>query len=77
MAMALTIGIVFFLASAFGLYWTGKRAFHRRNAAGVQEFNSFGGALATNALEGIIKIASWIGIVFGAGTILLSFVIGR
>lgn len=75
--MVMAIGIVIFLASSFGLYWTGKRAFHRRNAAGVQEFNSFGGALATNALEGIIKIASWLGIVLGFMMVVISFSFGR
>lgn len=74
--MVMIMGVVVFLASCYGLYWTGKRAFHRRNVAGIQEFGSYGGALATNALEGIIKIACRVGIVLGVAMIILSLVAG-
>jgi hypothetical protein len=63
--MILLFGIIFLLAGGFGLYWTGKRAFHRRNAAGVQEFGSYGGALATRGMEAVIKIGSWLALIFG------------
>lgn len=70
--MVVLMGIVILGASVFGLYWTGKREFHRRNAAGVEEFNSYGQALATNALESIIRIASVIGTLVGLMMIIFS-----
>ena len=75
--MALAVGIIFFIGGAFGLYWTGKRAFYRRNSAGIQEFSSYSGALVTNALEGIIRIGSLIGIVLGVMMISMWFMFGR
>jgi len=65
------------LGGAFGLYWTGKRAFYRRNSAGIQEFSSYSGALVTNALEGIIRIGSLIGIVLGVMMIFMWFMFGH
>lgn len=70
--MVVLLGVVILAASVFGLYWTGKREFQRRNAAGVEEFDSYGQALVTNALEGIIRIASVIGTVAGLMMIVFS-----
>jgi hypothetical protein len=70
--MVVLMGIVILVASVFGLYWTGKRGFHRRNRAGVEEFSSYGSALATNALEGIIRIVSVIGSLVGIFMIIFS-----
>lgn len=75
--MALAVGIIFLIGGAFGLYWTGKRAFYRRNSAGIQEFSSYTGALVTNALEGIIRIGSLIGIVLGVMMIFMWFMFGH
>jgi hypothetical protein len=75
--MALAVGIIFFIGGAFGLYWTGKRAFYRRNSAGIQEFNSYSEALVTNALESIVRIGSLIGIVLGVMMISMWFMFGR
>lgn len=75
--MVLPIGIALFIAGCFGLYWTGKRAFHRRNAAGIQVFSSYGGALVTGAFEGIIKIASWVSVFLGLMMFVASFFYGR
>jgi hypothetical protein len=75
--MALAVGVIFFIGGAFGLYWTGKRAFYRRNSAGIQEFNSYSEALVTNALESIVRIGSLIGIVLGVMMISMWFMFGR
>jgi cbb3-type cytochrome oxidase subunit 3 len=75
--MALAVGFIFFIGGAFGLYWTGKRAFYRRNSAGIQEFNSYSGALVTNALESIVRIGSLTGIVLGVMMISMWFMFGR
>lgn len=75
--MIKAIGILLFFLSCFGLYWVGKRAFNRRNAAGVQQFNSYGGALAANAIEGIVKIASWLGIALGFMMFCVGYGFGR
>ena len=75
--MALAVGIIFFIGGAFDLYWTGKRAFYRRNSAGIQEFNSYSEALVTNALESIVRIGSLIGIVLGVMMISMWFMFGR
>jgi cbb3-type cytochrome oxidase subunit 3 len=75
--MALAVGFIFFIGGAFGLYWTGKRAFYRRNSAGIQEFNSYSEALVTNALESIVRIGSLIGIVLGVMMISMWFMFGR
>ncbi|MFC5475245.1 hypothetical protein [Paraherbaspirillum soli] len=63
--MIKAIGIIMFLLGSYGQYWVGKRSFHRRNQAGIEVFESYGGALATQALEKVVKIASGVGIALG------------
>jgi hypothetical protein len=48
-----------------GLVWKGRRKFYRRNAAGIEEFKSYGGALVTAWLEKTVGIVSWILIFVG------------
>ena len=59
------VGIVIFSPGCYGVYWTGKRAFERRNKFGVQEFDSYGKAAGATALESIIGIVSVLAIAFG------------
>ena len=59
------VGIMIFSPGCYGMYWTGKRAFERRNKAGVQEFDSYGKAVGATALESIISIVSVLAIAFG------------
>ena len=59
------IGIVMFFSGCYGVYWTGKRTFERRNEAGIQEFSSYGKAIGSQALEGLIRIISILAIGLG------------
>ena len=63
--MAMIFGIVFFVVGCAGVYWTGRRAFERRNVAGVEEFQSYGSAIGNKFLEGVLRIASFLLIAFG------------
>lgn len=58
------LGLVLFIAGWVPLFWAGKRRFNRTNAAGVEEFNSFGHAVASRLFE---KVAILVGVlvVFG------------
>lgn len=62
---ALIIGIVLLAAGGLARFWVGRRKFHRRNAAGLEEFQSYGGALATQGLERLASIAGVVLILFG------------
>lgn len=63
--MIKAIGIVFFLIGAYGIYWSGKRSFERRNMAGVEEFSSYGKVVSARAVEGTVSIASKLAVAFG------------
>ena len=62
---ALIVGIVLLAAGGFARLWVGRRRFHRRNAAGVEEFQSYGGALATQGIEKLASIAGVVLILLG------------
>ncbi|MDR2186483.1 MAG: hypothetical protein LBE62_00350 [Azonexus sp.] len=75
--MLKVIGLVFFFAGCFGVYWSGKRAFERRNIAGVEEFSSYGKAVGLRAFEGLVKIISWLSIAIGFVGFCLGWGMGR
>jgi hypothetical protein len=51
---------ILFLVGGFVLrFQINKRQFNRRNAAGVEEFKSYGSAFSTQILE---KIGRWVGL---------------
>lgn len=63
--MMKVIGVVIFIIGVGGWYWTSKRAFERRNEAGVEEFKSFGQVVGFAFLEGVVKITSILFVIFG------------
>lgn len=75
--MMKAIGILIFLSGAYGIYWSGKQAFERRNSAGVEEFSSYASAVGRTALEAIIKLAGWAGIMLGFLTFCIGFGFGK
>lgn len=64
--MSIVWGIIFLCAGGYGMYWTGKRSFERRNVAGIEEFSSYGQALGTRAVEKVVRIGSLLAIALGA-----------
>lgn len=75
--MVKMIGVVFFLIGCFGIYWTGKRSFERRNMAGVEEFDSYGKAVGTRALEGLVSISAKAFAAFGFLAFCLGWGLGK
>lgn len=55
----LFVGLICLMVGAAGLYIRGKRKFHRRNVAGVEEFKSYGLAVVTNFLESALGVVSF------------------
>jgi len=56
------IWAILFIAGGFALrFQINKRQFNRRNAAGVEEFQSYGSAYTTQMLE---KVGRWVGLFF-------------
>ena len=54
------IWAILFIAGGFALrFQINKRQFNRRNAAGVEEFQSYGSAYTTQMLE---KVGRWVGL---------------
>lgn len=72
--MSAVFGLIFICAGGFGIYWTGKRSFNRRNIAGIEEFASYGKALGTKAIEKVVRIMSWLAIALG-GMATLAFLV--
>lgn len=56
--IALFIGLLMFVAGIAGFVFVRRREFNRRNAAGNEEFDSYGGMLRTTFLEAVIKLIS-------------------
>mgnify|MGYP003579127097 CR=1 FL=1 len=76
MALVL-IGLVFLVAGWFARFWVGKREFLRRNGAGVEEFASYGGAVATKGFETLVRMLGAFSMFLGVmmliiGTLLLT-----
>lgn len=72
--MQAVVSIILLALGCYGVYWTNKRRFDRRNMAGVEEFSSYSKAVATRGGETIVRLASWILVLFGGvGTIVALF----
>ena len=65
------MGIVIFVLGAAGIYWAGRRAFYRRNAAGVEAFSSYGKAVVTQTFENLIRLVSIICVGYGIFLVVL------
>jgi hypothetical protein len=71
------IGIVIFVISAAGWYWTSKRAFNQKNEFGVQVFGTFDGVLLFKLTQFIVGGASYVGLLFGFSAFCLGYGLGR
>lgn len=58
-------GLILVVVGAAGLYIRGKRKFHRRNIAGIEEFKSYGSAVTINFLESVLGAISFILLALG------------
>lgn len=63
------LGVVLVIAGAVLNTWIDRRRFYRRNAAGIEEFSSYGSAMAARGLEGLAQVGARLGI--GGGVVLL------
>lgn len=71
--MYAVIGIALIgFAIAIGFYYD-RRQFHRRNAAGVEEFESYGHKVKARAEEGVAKAVSVASCLIGLGCIIVQF----
>lgn len=59
------------------LLWTNKRAFDRRNAAGIQEFRSYGHALGARTVERLARLGGWLLILSGCGRFVMILATGH
>lgn len=75
--MNVTVGAIMLALGVGIILWTNQRAFNRRNVAGVQEFNSYGHALLIRTLERIGRLAAWLLMLVGAGSLFVYFMTGR
>jgi hypothetical protein len=57
--MTIVWGILFLVGGFFLRFQINKRQFNRRNAAGVEEFKSYGNAYTIQIME---KIGRWVGL---------------
>lgn len=69
----LVAGAILVGAGMYGSHVVGRRAFERTNAAGIQEFQSYGSMVRVRSLEGLITSLSMIGKIVGAIFLFLGF----
>jgi hypothetical protein len=72
--MVLVLAIIFLLGGIVLRFQINKRRFNRRNAAGVEEFKSYGRAYTTQMAEKVGRLLSLALIVIGV-LLLLSYFI--
>ena len=59
------VGVFVFIMGFVGHFWVGHRGFNRTNAMGVQEFNSYFGAVFLRVIEWIVGVSSSLAILLG------------
>ncbi len=64
-------GIVLFIVGLALRYFINRRAFNRRNSAGVEQFTSFEAATGNKFIEGAGRIAGTIMLVLGVLVIIM------
>jgi hypothetical protein len=62
---ALIAGVVLVIAGGWARFWVGRREFRRRNRAGIEEFRSYGGLIATKGIETVARLLGTLMIVGG------------
>lgn len=70
---AMITGVLFLLFGVLGLYLVSRRQFYRRNVAGVEEFSSHSAMIGAQLLEKVIRIASWLLVVFGIIAVIAAY----
>lgn len=70
-------GFLLIAAGVAILLWTNKRAFNRRNAAGVQEFRSYGHSLGARTVERLARFGGWVLILAGCGRFVMILATGH
>jgi hypothetical protein len=73
--MKIILAILFLAGGIFLRFQINKRQFNRRNAAGVEEFKSYGNAYGTQLIEKIGRYAGFFMIIIGV-LIAISFFFG-
>ena len=69
----LITGIILIILSLAIRYWLSRRNFYRKNAFGVQEFNSHGRMIWTRYFEGFVLFIVYFLFIVGAVFILLTY----
>jgi hypothetical protein len=54
-----------------GLLFVNRRAFYRRNVAGLEEFDGYSRMLLTRFVERVIRIVSWLCLLGGISAVLI------
>jgi hypothetical protein len=54
-----------------GLLFVNRRAFYRRNVAGLEEFDGYSRMLLTRFIERIIRLVSWLCLLGGISVLML------
>ena len=71
------VSVVVFFGTSFVTFKVNERRFKRRNVAGVEEFATYGTAVATQAAESsvmaLMKPLKWASVVLGAVALLMLF----
>lgn len=62
------LGIILAIVGIAGFFFIGRRQFHRRNVAGVEEFSGYGSMLGSRLFEGSVRLIA--AFLFIAGAIL-------
>jgi hypothetical protein len=75
--MVLVLAIIFLIGGVVLRFQINKRQFNRRNAAGVEEFKSYGRAYTTQMAEKLGRLLSLVLIVVGALMLLSYFITPR
>jgi hypothetical protein len=70
----LLLGLVILTVGIAGIFYVRRRKFYRRNVAGVEEFKSYGSAVATNFIESAIGAASFLIFLLGGIITLIGIV---
>lgn len=63
--MEIFAGVLLMLTGYLVGLYVRRRAFYRRNEAGVEEFNSFGKSIVSGLFEGALKVISVALLLFG------------
>jgi len=69
----LLLGFLLVIAGGAGSIFLNRRAFYRRNAAGLEEFKSFGSMFKSRIIEGGIAIFSYLVLAIGAVLVIVGF----